>query len=166
MSPDPQSILARFAELLAREFAPPDPAAQPAARGPGTAPTYEAEQLARGAQLLGAIAHEFDRAAHWRHDENRALRTLFGEAAPLVEVPALAAALREASAAGSADATDLRVSTLDRDNRHLRALLESLHAWVESSGPAATPAVAALGERIWAELRASTERRRTILNRF
>lgn len=98
------------------------------------APANErAADLGLSAALLGIAAEVWDRAAHILAEENRAIRALLGEA--------------------GAD-TDLRLSALTAENHRLRAALIDLHARAEAAGDEALQA------RVWAELAASTERRR------
>ena len=72
----------------------------------------------------------------------------------------LAARLAEAAAG---EEGSLLISDLDRSNQTLRALLIRLHEHVEKLTGAAARRVEAA---IWAELRASTERRRSMLGNF
>jgi hypothetical protein len=145
VKPEASHALERLMQALLAEVAP---ALQPA---------YRQASVAIQAMMVGAIREELDRAAARRVDENRALRRLFAEAAPVVED----AALRErvGAAAASADAS-LLVPELEAGNRALRSLLIELHAHVETlAGDAARRVEAA----IWRELAASTERRKLAL---
>jgi hypothetical protein len=67
-----------------------------------------------------------------------------------------------ADAAESQDAS-LLVTDLDLANRALRALLLRLHVYVEERPDEAARRVEAA---IWKELRASTERRRSVLGNY
>lgn len=151
MKPEVSTVLAAVSGLISREVAP------------ALGDTYLSEQLLRSAALLGAVGEEFDRAAARRVQENQALRRIFGQAAALVRPrePDLATAL--AGAADGSDLDDLRVSRLDADNHHLRALLIRLQAWAESEP---TPAAQVLLAAIWTELRDSTERRMLSMSRL
>lgn len=154
MIPDCPSYLQTLSQWLLAEATPALPQA------------WQQGAAMRHGLLLQAVITEFDRAAARRVEENRALRALFREAldtagAAGVAMPQdLVDALAQAA---QGEDTDLRVGALQEGNRTLRALLEPLHAWVEGE---ATPEVRALEEAIWAELLASTERRRLPLGRF
>ena len=100
---------------------------------PGVAEAERASDLALSAALLGVAAEMWDRQAHILVEENRALRSLLGQ---------------------SGSDEDLRLSALRRENDRLRAALIELHVRAEQSGDGALEA------RIWAELAASTERRK------
>jgi hypothetical protein len=132
----------------------------------GDRPAYAHEELLRAAPLLRAAAQAVDGAAAWRVAEIRAWQALFATAAPSVDDPALAEALRQAAATGPdarADAPALHVSALEMHLGSLRALAITLHAWTDT---AASPAAASIGRALWAELRLGTERRRSPLDRL
>lgn len=95
-------------------------------------PAERAGALGLTAALLGFAAEAWDGAAHNLVQENRAIRTLLG--------------LQGAD-------EDLRISVLSAENARLRTALIARHAEVEGKDPRAEAA-------IWAELVASTERRR------
>jgi hypothetical protein len=99
---------------------------------PDIPPADRAGALGLTAALVGLAGAAWDSAAHDLVQENRALRTLLGET-------------------GVDD--DLRISSLAAENARLRAALITLHAAVEGKDPVREAA-------IWAELVASTERRR------
>lgn len=151
-APDVKTVLHVVADLISAEH----PIAPP-----GESSGYGAQQLMRAPLMLLAIAEEHDRAAHWRAGENQAMRSLFAQATAAVNDPDLRQRL---TTAADARDTDLRISSLDRDNHRLRALLIELHTWVQNA--AGNTAAADLEARIWQELRASTERRRSQLDRF
>lgn len=151
-TPDVNTVLSVVADLISAEH----PIAPP-----GESAGYGAQQLMRAPMMLQAIAEEHDRAAHWRAQENTALRALFAHAASVVSDPKLCERLNVAANASDAD---LHISSLDRSNHGLRTLLIELHAWVQNA--ASSSATADLEERIWRELRLSTERRRSALDRF
>jgi hypothetical protein len=110
--------------------------------------------------LLGAIAEEWDRGAARRVEENASLRSLFAEASSVVRDSGLRARLEQAAAGSD---PDLSLRALARANEALRALLIELHSTLESEpGPEAGRLV----DRIWSELRASTERRRLSIAPF
>jgi hypothetical protein len=124
---------------------------------PAVQPAYRQASVTVHAMIVAAVREEIDRAAARRVEENRALRALFADAAPVVSDAALRGRLAEA--ARGADAS-LLVPELEADNRVLRALLIELHAHVEGvAGDAARRLEAA----IWRELAASTERRKLAL---
>ena len=148
MKPDPSHVLERVMQSLLTEIAP---AVQPA---------YRQATVTMHAMLLASIREEYDRAAARRVEENRALRALFGEAAPAVRDPDLAARLASAS---RAEDPSLRVPELDAANQALRRLLIELHAHVEEAGGAEARRVESA---IWRELAASTERRKLALGPF
>lgn len=100
---------------------------------PGVPEAERASDLGLSAQLLLILAETWDRQAHILVEENRAIRDLIGET--------------------GADA-DLRLSALQAQNNRLRAALIQAQAAAEASGDHARQAA------IWAELAASTERRR------
>lgn len=109
--------------------------AQVAARNaaPGVPDAERASDLAITAMLLTLAAEVWDGAAVRLVEENRALRALLGQA-------------------GGDD--DLRLSALTAENHGLRAKLIEAHIAAEQSDDAARQ------DLIWAELLASTERRK------
>jgi len=100
---------------------------------PGVPPAERASDLGLSAMLLTVLAEAWDGQAHMLVEENRAIRALLGET--------------------GADA-DLHLSVLQAENNRLRAALIDRHARAEAEGDTA------LQDRIWAELAATTERRR------
>ena len=100
---------------------------------PGLPDAERASDLGLSAQLLLILAETWDRQAHILVEENRAVRDLLGET--------------------GADA-DLHLSVLQAENSRLRTALVERQAAAEAAGDTA------LQGRIWAELVASTERRR------
>jgi len=110
--------------------------------------------------MLAAVREEFDRAASRRIEENRALRRLFAEAAPVVKDTALQHRLHEAA---KSDDTDFAIAALERGNASLRQTLIDLHTHIESLD---TPEAHRVEEAIWRELSASTERRRLMMGPF
>jgi len=148
MKPDPLLVLETVSMKLILEVVPQLPT------------SYAQQALSGGATILAAAREELDRAAGRRIEENRALRRLFAEARGVVTDADLAARLAEAAAS---EEGSLLISDLDRANQALRALLIRLHEHVESlSGDGARR----LEKAIWAELRVSTERRRSMLGNF
>ena len=145
MKPDPGHALERVMQALLVEIAP------------AVEPAYKKATVTVHGMILLSIREEIERAAARRVDENRALRALFADAAPVVSDAALRA--RVAEAAAGADASVL-VPALEASNRALRALLIELHAHVETlRGDAARR----VEDAIWRELAASTERRKLSL---
>jgi len=110
--------------------------------------------------MLAAVREEFDRAASRRVEENRAMRRLFGEAAPVVQDPVLQQRLHEAA---QGDEADFAISALERSNASLRQTLIDLQIHVEGID---TPQARRVEEAIWRELAASTERRRLMMGPF
>lgn len=100
---------------------------------PDVPPAERASDLMLSAMLLVVAAETWDNAAHILVEENRAVRDLLGEAG---------------------DDADLRLSALKAENDRLRRRLIEAHAAAEAAGDAAREAA------IWAELAASTERRK------
>jgi hypothetical protein len=100
---------------------------------PDTPDAERASALGLSAMLLGLSAEVWDGAAHHLVEENRALRSLLG-------------------VAGQDD--DLHLSALRATNDRLRAQLIDAQVAAEASGDVARQ------DAIWAELRASTERRK------
>lgn len=100
---------------------------------PGVPDAERASDLSLSAALLAVVGEMWDRQAHILVEENRALRVLLGEAG---------------------EDADLHISALKGENDRLRAALIGAHAAAEASGDVARQTA------IWAELAASTERRR------
>lgn len=100
---------------------------------PGVPDAERASALGLSAMLLNLSAEVWDGAAQNLVEENRALRALLG-------------------VAGQDD--DLRLSALRLTNDRLRAQLIEAQIAAEASGDSARQ------DAIWAELRASTERRK------
>ena len=100
---------------------------------PGVPEPERASDLGLTAMLLALAAEVWDGAAQHLVEENRALRALLAES-------------------GSDD--DLRLTRLKAENDRLRAKLIEAQVAAEEAGDAARQ------DAIWAELRASTERRK------
>ena len=148
MKPDLGRVLEQTAISLMTEIAP------------AVTPAYRQSSVGALGALLIAAREEAERAAARRVEENQALRALFGRAADVVDDAALAERLRRASAGSD---PDLHISALDAGNARLRGDLIALHAHIEGQ---AGSAARELEEAIWAELVASTERRRFALSAF
>lgn len=112
------------------------------------------------AMTIGMAAQEFDRAADIRIAENREMRALFAEAAPLVEDSGLRARLSQAAASSD---TSFRVSALNAANDALAALLIELQAAVEESQAGWARGFEA---KLWNYLVAAAERRKVVLPTF
>ncbi|KRB52381.1 hypothetical protein ASE02_11905 [Phenylobacterium sp. Root700] len=111
---------------------------------PDVHPADRASSLGLSALLLSMAAEVWDGTAARLVEENRAVRALLARAGEVgLDFAALAAG----------DDADLRISSLQAGNDALRAALITLHAAAEAKG-------AALEADIWAELVASTERRK------
>ena len=121
MTPSVPAVLAELAGLLVRNGQP------------GVPDGERANALNLSAMLLTLAAEVWDGAAAMLAEENRAFRTLLGEAG---------------------EDRDLRVSALKAENDRLRGRLIAAHAEAETRGDAVREAA------IWAELVASTERRK------
>lgn len=100
---------------------------------PGVPDAERASALGLSAMLLNLSAEVWNGAAHNLVEENRALRSLLGV---------------------TGQDEDLRLSTLRASNDGLRAQLIDAQIAAETSGDIARQ------DAIWAELRASTERRK------
>ncbi len=141
MKPEVQEVLGQLAQTLIADL------------GPRISEPYGQSSAAVIGMLLTAAAEEWDRAAARRVEENAALRVLFRDAVAVVKGQRLRRRLGKAATAAD---PGLLIGELARENEALRSLLIDLHAHVESlSGGGAR----VLEERIWEELRASTERR-------
>jgi hypothetical protein len=100
---------------------------------PGVPEPERASDLGLSAMLLMVAGEVWDRQAHILVEENRAVRALLGE---------------------TGEDADLRLSMLKAENDRLRAALIAAHAAAEAAGDTARQ------NAIWAELAASTERRK------
>lgn len=100
---------------------------------PDAPPAERASNLGLSAMLLTLAAEVWDGAAASLVEENRAVRALLGEAG---------------------EDGVLRLSALKAENDRLRAALIEAHAAAEQAGDTARQ------DAIWAELLASTERRK------
>ena len=100
---------------------------------PDVPPAERASDLGLSAALLGLAAEMWDRQAHILVEENRAIRALLGQAG---------------------EDADLHLSALKATNDRLRAALIDAQAAAEAAGDTARQ------DAIWAELVASTDRRK------
>lgn len=103
--------------------------------------------------LLMAVSEEFDRAAHRRMEENRALGKLFMESLPVVKDDGLKNRLETAS---KKEVSDWRISSLDKSNCELIDLLIELHEHIETLDDENSRK---LEKAIWKELKAYAKRR-------
>lgn len=108
---------------------------------PDANPTDRAATLGLSAMLMGLAAEAWDGAAHNLVMENRAIRGLLARGAAHVPPPE------------ERPEDDFRLSALAAENARLRAALITLQIAVEGRDEA-------MNDAIWAELRASTERRK------
>lgn len=100
---------------------------------PDVPPAERAGDLGLAAALLAFAGEVWDRQAAVLIEENRAVRALLG---------------------ATGEETDFRISALEAENARLKDLLIQAHAAAEAAGDMARQ------DAIWAELAASTERRR------
>jgi len=142
MKPDIDAVLAQTVQAMLQSFAP-------AAGVP-----YVASQIGMSAFVMSMAVEDLDRAASRRVEENRAIRELFRRAADLGLEEALAGRLAALAEGGDAD---LRISALEAGNVALRVALIDLQTALEARADAGART---LNNAIWAELSASTERRR------
>jgi len=141
MRPPGDHILRTAATTLANEYIP------------GMDAEHKKSGLAYLTFLLMNVSEEFDRAAHRRVEENRALRKLFSGSLPAVEDPDLKSRLKKAA---ETTEDDYRISALDELNCELQDLLIDLHAHVETlEGEEARD----IENAIWQELEEWTKRR-------
>jgi hypothetical protein len=148
VKPDP----GRFLEIAAQQLL--------GSIGPALPAGYAQSSVGLLAVMLLEVKTELDRAAARRVEENRALRGLFAESLSVLTDTALRDRL---DAAARDEDESLLVSALERGNAALRSLLIELHAHVETLR---TPEARRIEDAIWAELAASTERRRLALGPF
>lgn len=132
MTPAVPAVLAEIAGLALRNAMP------------DVHPADRASSLGLSAALLGMAAEVWDGAAARLVEENRAVRVLLARAGEVgLDFSELAAG----------DDADLQISSLQAANDALRAALIALQTAAEAKSPA-------LDADIWAELVASTERRK------
>ena len=117
MKPDTDFILSSIAaELRANVY-------------PEVQSAYGKANLEQIIQILAGLAEEFDTAASRRIEENQEIRDIIATAAGTVGDKTLKRRLEKATKAVE---TDYRISTLDRINRNLFALLNELHEYIET----------------------------------
>lgn len=133
MNPTVPAVLAELAGLCLRNAMP------------DVHPADRASSLGLSAALLGVAAEVWDGMAARLVAENRAIRPLLARAGEAgLDFSALVVGSDE----------DLRLSALKADNDALRGALIQLHAAAEAKG------ASGLEAEVWAELVASTERRK------
>ncbi len=133
MNPTVPAVLAELAGLCMRNAMP------------DVHPADRASSLGLSAALLGVAAEVWDGMAARLVAENRAIRPLLARAGEAgLDFSALVVGSDE----------DLRLSSLQAANNALRAALIELHAAAEAKGAGDLEAA------VWAELVASTERRK------
>lgn len=141
MTPSVSAVLNGIARTLMTEIAPQ------------LAGSYGAHGTTLAAMLAMMAAQEFERGAARLVEENAAIEALLADGVALAS-----SALRsELESALAAREPSLLISALQARNDTLRAALTHLHAHVETLD---TPEARRLEARIWAELVASTERRK------
>jgi hypothetical protein len=148
MKPDPKRLLDVAAAHVMMKL------------GPALPSGYEQSGTMVLGVMLMALNEEMERGAARRVEENREMRRIFAEAAPVVTDAALGERL---AAAANADDTSFAISDLERGNAELRGLLIELHALIE--GLDGTEA-RRIDDAIWRELVTSTERRRLLMAPF
>ena len=116
MKPDNDVFLRTIAQALASDIIPQIPT------------SYGRADAAQMVEVLLAAAGDLDIAASRRFDENKTLRNLFSSAADTVTDGQLKQELLEASQ--TAD-DDIKISSLEKNNQTLSALLIKLHEHVE-----------------------------------
>ncbi|WP_221793021.1 hypothetical protein [Aquisediminimonas sediminicola] len=116
---------------------------------------FEANNVAMSAAMIGMMAEHWDKAAS----------DLVAENTSLLQILALGAASGFGPYDGPFDnpLADLRVHALSALNARLRQALITLHAAVEDAD---SPVARQIEAHIWAELRASTERRKISAGNF
>lgn len=114
---------------------------------------YAQKDLTLIALALNGAAEEYDRAAETRMQENRAMRAIFAEAAPLIGDAELKARIGEAS---TTEPKSLRIRDLNSANNDLSESLIALQAYAEEQEGGEWQTVM---RKIWDELKARTQRR-------
>jgi len=114
--------------------------------------SYETKSSMLAGVLLMMFAEDADKMAERLHEENAAMREIFRDAGDLVEDADLVGRLE----ASMVSQNSLRVSILQAENDGMRAVFADLQAALEEID---SPPAAALEQRMWEELKASTQRR-------
>jgi hypothetical protein len=114
--------------------------------------SYETKSSMLAGVLLMMFAEDADKMAERLHDENAAMREIFRDAGDLIEDGDLVVRL-EASVVSE---SSLRVSILQAENDGMRAVFADLQETLEAMD---SPPAAELEQRMWEELKASTQRR-------
>jgi hypothetical protein len=120
---------------------------------PGIEKEDEKYELALSAILMLVVSEEFDRAAHRRIEENRALRRIFAESLSVIKDDELKNRVKKAS---EKTEDDYHISILDELNCELQEVFIELHTHIEAlEGEGAR----SIHEAIWTELENWTKRR-------
>lgn len=137
MTPKVPEVLGEIAGLIGRSLVP------------GGDPAEKGANLGLSAMLLGLAAQRWDGMAQLLVEENRAIRPILARGADV---------LGEARWRALSQTSDenYRIPALEASNAELRGALLALHEAVEKAQGEAARELEGL---VWAELRASTERR-------
>lgn len=111
---------------------------------------FRANVAAMGAELLDMIAEQWDGAAANLVSENQTIRVLLRQGGEVFGDPGLIEGAK-------GDDSDLRISSLQKENERLRQALIGLHERVEADGGQAAKQ---LDDAIWQLLLRSVEMRR------
>ncbi len=115
---------------------------------------YSKNSAILGNGLLNILSVEFERLIDRLIEETQVTAAILRDAAVLLPDERLS--LRARSTAAKREPANYRLSTIQAMNDEVRAMLIEVHAAIEAvPGPEA----AAMNDRIWAELQASTVRR-------
>lgn len=142
MRPDPSIVLKGVVRTYARELLPELDSA------------YSKNSMILGNGLLNVLTVEFERLIDRLLEENRATAAILRDVTAILPDELLATKARTLGMREGPP--NYRLSTVQAENDELRAMLIEVHAAIEAvPGPEA----AAMNDRIWAELQASTRRR-------
>jgi hypothetical protein len=120
---------------------------------PGIGTEHERADFGLSILMIALVSEEFERAAHRRVEENKAMRIIFKNALPVVKDKDLKRRLKGAI---KKTEDDYHISALDTLNCELQEVLIDLHAHVETlEGDDARQ----IEETIWQELENWTRRR-------
>ena len=141
MRPEPDQILRTAATTLITQYLP------------GIEKDHEKTDLGLSALLMMVVSEEFERAAHRRIEENKALRRIFAESLSVIKDDDLKKRVKEASEKVE---DNYHMSVLDKLNCELQEVLIELHTHIEAlEGEGARN----INEAIWVELENWTKRR-------
>jgi len=138
VKPDNDVLLRSLAQTLASDIIPKIPT------------SYGRADAALMVEILLAVAGDLEGAASRIFEENKALRTLFSKAFGIAKDEKLKKQLLEASETSD---DDIRISSLEKSNRKLSALLIALHAYVEGE---AEEQISHIEIEVWKFLSAKT----------